>query len=188
MTRFSRPIRAVAVPAEAELLHAALPRPDLADAYSARVYPGTTLDPQDWAGLIFRSPPRVVTALLRLRNAVVTSFGIERGDRSAFDTLDRTDREVLLGTDAGHLDFRASILVEPGDGGATVTLSTHATPRTAAGRAYLAVVRLVHPAVVRLMLRHAVETASGRAHAVRQSPDLDFDRETAHVRPPATAG
>ncbi|GIE28276.1 hypothetical protein Ait01nite_013210 [Actinoplanes italicus] len=152
-------LRTVPVPENALALHAALPHPDLADAYAARVPPGTTPDPQAWADAIFRDPPAAVTALLRLRNAVVAPFGIERGDRSAFDTLTRTDREVLLGTDAGHLDFRASVLVEPDDDGTTITLSTHATARSASGRAYLALVRLLHPVVVRAMLRRAARNA-----------------------------
>jgi hypothetical protein len=152
-------MRAVPVPAKAALLHAALPHPDLADAFAVRVPPGTDPDPQTWADGIFRNPPPAVAALLHLRNALVAPFGIERGDRSAFNTVARTDREVLLGVDAPHLDFRASILVEPDDDGTTVTLSTHATVRSRAGRAYLGLVRLFHPPVVRAMLRRAARAA-----------------------------
>ncbi|GAA2879248.1 hypothetical protein Acy02nite_77630 [Actinoplanes cyaneus] len=167
MTRLSRPIRAVPVPARAGLLHSALPGPDLADAYTARVHPGAATDPQTWADRVFRDPPRAVAALMRLRNTLVTPFGIERGDRSAFATLARTDREVLLGTDASHLNFRASVLAEPDDDGVTVTVSTHATATTRAGRVYLTVVRLFHPAVVRSMLRRAVEADRGGAVSPR---------------------
>ncbi|GGQ61473.1 DUF2867 domain-containing protein [Couchioplanes azureus] len=150
-------VRAVPVPA-ATLLEGTIGRPDLADAFALRVPPGTTTDPQDWADAVFRNPPRAVVALLRLRNRLVAPFGIERGDESAFATITRTDREVLLGTDAGHLDFRAGVLVEPDADGTTVTVSTLAATRSPAGRAYLAVVRLVHPLVVRAMLRHAGRT------------------------------
>jgi hypothetical protein len=152
-------VRAVPVPAAAALLHDSLRRPDLADAYALRVPPGTTTDPQEWADAVFRSPPRAVVALLHLRNRLVTPLGIERGDASAFDTITHTDREVLLGTDAGHLDFRAGVLVEPDADGTTVTVATLAATRSRAGRAYLAAVRLVHPLVVRAMLRHAGRAA-----------------------------
>ena len=152
-------LRAVPVPRESVLIRAALPRPDLADAFAVRVPVGTSLDPQAWADAIFHNPPPIVTALLRLRNALVTPFGIERGDRSAFDTVARSDREVLLGTDAGHLDFRASILITPDDDGTTITLATHATARNRSGRAYLALVRLFHPPVVKAMLRRAARAA-----------------------------
>ncbi|MFI7547891.1 DUF2867 domain-containing protein [Actinoplanes sp. NPDC049599] len=148
-------VRAVPVPAAATLLHDSLRRPELADAFALRVPPGTTTDPQDWADAVFRNPPRVVVALLRLRNRLVGPLGIERGDASAFDTITRNDREVLLGTDAGHLDFRAGVLVQADPDGTTVTVATLAATRSRAGRGYLAVVRLVHPLVVRAMLRHA---------------------------------
>ncbi|RSM73161.1 DUF2867 domain-containing protein [Actinoplanes sp. ATCC 53533] len=151
-------VRAVPVPTAAALLPGSVLRPELADAFALRVPPGTTTDPQDWADAIFRNPPRVVVALLRLRNRLVPALGIERGDASAFDTITRTDCEVLLGTDAGHLNFRAGVLVEPDPDGTTITVATLAATRSRAGRAYLAVVRLVHPLVVRVMLRHAGRT------------------------------
>ncbi|MEV6303066.1 DUF2867 domain-containing protein [Actinoplanes sp. NPDC051861] len=174
-------VEAVPVPPHASLLHAALPSPDLADAYAVRLHPGTTTDPREWADKIFRDPPRAVSALLRLRNAVVAPFGIERGDRSAFDVLASASGEALLGTDAAHLDFRASVLVEPGADGTRVTLSTHATARSRSGRIYLGLVRLAHPAVVRAMLRRAAinlsrpapsvkETAPGVKEAAAQAP------------------
>ena len=152
-------VRDVPVPAAATLLHGSVDRPDLADAFALRVPPGTTTDPQDWADGIFGNPPRFVVALLRLLNRLVAPLGIEPGETSAFDTLARNDREVLLGTDAGHLSFRAGVLVQPEPDGTTVTVATLAATRSRAGRAYLAVVRLVHPLVVTAMLRHAGRTA-----------------------------
>jgi uncharacterized protein DUF2867 len=151
-------VRGVPVPAAATLLHGSVDRPDLADAFALRVPPGTTTDPQDWADAVFRNPPRIVVALLHLRNRLVAPLGIEQGDASAFDTITRNEREALLGTDAGHLNFRAGVLVEPDTDGTTITVATLAATRSRAGRAYLAVVRLVHPLVVRAMLRHAGRT------------------------------
>jgi len=152
-------VRAVRVPDQAGLLHEVVAPLDLADAYAVRVPPGTSTDPRDWADAVFRNPPRTVVALLHLRNALVTRLGIERGDESAFDTITRNDRELLLGVDASHLDFRVSVLVEPDADGATVTVSTVAAVRSHTGRVYLAVVRLVHPAVVKAMLRRAARAA-----------------------------
>ncbi|MEV8510404.1 DUF2867 domain-containing protein [Actinoplanes sp. NPDC051475] len=160
-------VGAVPIPVSATLLHDSVARPDLADAFALRVPPGTTTDPQAWADAVFRNPPRPVVALLRLRNRLVGLLGIARGDASAFDTIARTDREVLLGVDAGHLDFRAGVLVEPDDDGTTVTVSTLAATRSRAGRFYLAVVRLVHPLVVRAMLRHAGRTTVAPWRAAR---------------------
>ncbi len=153
-------VRAVPLPAGADLLHAWPARRDLADAFAVRLPPGTSTDPQDWADGIFRDPPAVVVALLRLRNALAPLIGVERADGSAFATIERTEWEVLLGVDAGHLNFRASVLVDPDDDGCTVTVSTAAAARNRVGRAYLAVVRRVHPAVVRAMVRGAARRAT----------------------------
>ncbi|WP_219415011.1 DUF2867 domain-containing protein [Pseudonocardia nigra] len=147
--------REVDLPATA-LLAGALERVDWADAYAVVCHPGMPTDPQAWADAIFRDPPRWVVALLGLRQAVVGLVGIERDDGTAFDTLARTDDEVLLGTDAGHLDFRASVRREPD----RVVLSTVVQVHNARGRAYSALVRRVHPVVVRAMLTRAARRLS----------------------------
>ena len=142
--------QAVPVPRTA-LLADALPRVDAADAFAVPAPPGSPTDPQTWADAVFRSPPGWVAALMALRQALVGLVGIERGDRSAFDTLRATDDEVLLGTDAGHLDFRASVLRAE----ERVVLSTVVRLRNRRGRLYWGVVRHVHPIVVRAMLGRA---------------------------------
>jgi hypothetical protein len=139
------------VPADADLVSSALDRVDRQDAWSVELEPGMPTDPQAWADAVFRSPPRWVQALLRLRNAVVRVVGIEPGDPSVFDTLARSEREVLLGADDGHLDFRGSVLVSVG----VVTLSTVVRINNRRGRLYMLVVWPIHGRVVRSMLRRA---------------------------------
>jgi hypothetical protein len=139
------------VPPAAALAHGALPRVDFADAWSLPLADGMPADPAAWTDAIFRRPPAWVVSLLAARNALVRLVGIAPGDRSAFDEVARTGDEVLVGSDAGHLDFRASVLVAD----RTVTLSTVAMTHNARGRAYMTVVRRVHPAVVRGMLTNA---------------------------------
>jgi hypothetical protein len=120
------------------------------------VGPGMPQDPQVWADAVFRDPPPVVVGLLGLRQALVGLVGITRGSRSAFDTLARTPDEVLLGTDDGHLDFRVTVRREPH----RVVLSTAVTLHNARGRGYFAVVRPLHPLVVRAMLDRAARRLS----------------------------
>ena len=72
----------------------------------------------------------------------------------------RTDDEVLLGVDQSHLAYRASVLVEPD----RVVLSTVVDLRNRRGAAYFAVVRKVHPFVVRTMLTRAARTMAGGRH------------------------
>jgi hypothetical protein len=104
-----------------------------------------------------------VTALMGLRQALVGLAGIERGDTSAFDTIARTDDEVLLGADAGHLDFRASVRREAD----RVVVSTVVLLRNRRGRAYFALVRPIHPVVVRGMLARAARRLSRSSNTPR---------------------
>lgn len=158
--------REVAVPATA-LLAGALPRVDWSDAYAVECGVDAPTDPQVWADAVFRGAPGWVVAVLGLREALVGLVGIERSGPSAFATLARTDDEVLLGTDERHLGFRASVLREP----RRVVVSTVVQLHNARGRAYFALVRRVHPVIVRTMLRGAAARLSNPA--VRPSVTMD---------------
>lgn len=143
-------VSAVPVP-DTPLLRQALPRVDWSDAYAVRRPAGSPADPQVWADAVFRSAPVWVGALLVVREALVRLVGIDRAGRRAFDPVARTDDEVLLGIDQSHLAFRASVLCEP----ERVVVSTVVNLRNRRGRAYSSIVRRIHPAVVRAMLRRA---------------------------------
>lgn len=143
-------VHEVHVPAT-PLLADALPRVDWSDAYAVPCRPGSPSDPQQWASAVFRSPPFWIRTLLGARELLVGAVGIDRAGRSAFDTVRRSNDEVLLGIDQSHLDFRASVLREP----SRVVLSTVVQVHNRRGRAYWAVVRRVHPWVVQAMLRRA---------------------------------
>ncbi|GAB3129092.1 hypothetical protein GCM10027289_10370 [Tsukamurella serpentis] len=149
-------VRAVPIPVDAELAHrerddwARVPGA-LVDAFQVPLWRGHSRDPQHWADSVFRDPPAWVRVALSVRQAVAEMLGIDKGTAESFATLDRTESEVLLGEDAAHLRFRASVLVS----GGSVTVSTVAAPSNAKGSAYLAVVRRVHPSVIRAMLRRA---------------------------------
>ncbi len=138
------------------LLAGALPRVDWSDAHAVDCGPDAPADPQVWADAVFRDAPGWVVAVLRLRDALVRAVGIGRSGPTAFATLDRTDDEVLLGTDGSHLDFRVSVLREP----RRVVVSTVVQIHGARGRAYFALARHVHPAIVRAMLNHAASRSS----------------------------
>lgn len=158
------PARACAVP-DSTLLAAALPRVDHVDAYAVERCPGTPADPLVWADATFHDPPAWVVALLGVRERIVGTVGIERGGPRAFDVVAATDDEVLLGSDAGHLDFRVSVRCEP----ERVVVSTVVQLHNARGRAYFAIVRLVHPVIVAAMLTKAAATLS-RSSGPRPAP------------------
>ncbi|MFK4223458.1 DUF2867 domain-containing protein [Streptomyces sp. NPDC019890] len=112
---------ATAVPAAATLAHQAFDRPDFADACRIPLAPGMPLDPVAWHGVL------------------------------PFEIKATAPNELLLGEDAGHLDFRASVLIADED----VTLTTVVTFHNWRGRLYFAVVRRFHPLMARMMLRRA---------------------------------
>jgi hypothetical protein len=142
--------RAVEVPST-RLLRDALPRVDWSDAYAVPCGATAPSDPQTWADAFFHSPPPWVGALLLARERLVGLVGIERAGGGAFDPVDRVDNEVLLGIDQPHLGFRASVLREPD----RVVLSTVVQLHNRRGRLYFALVKRVHPAVVRAGLDRA---------------------------------
>jgi len=155
--RFVRPaecgrVYATQLPATRLLAHP-LPFVDWSDAYAVGLPTGARRrDPQEWADAVFRSSaPLVVRALFGARELLVRTVGIERGGSHVFDTVARTDHEVLLGVDQTHLGFRASVLVDVD----RVVLSTVVELRNRRGRAYFALVRRLHPLVVRGMLARA---------------------------------
>ncbi|MGX1757153.1 DUF2867 domain-containing protein [Streptomyces lydicus] len=114
--------RAVPLPATARLAHDAFPRTDFQDAWQLELRPGMPQEPEAWQGVL---------------------------GRSGFPVLGRTEHEILLGKDARHLDFRASVQVADG----RVTLGTVVRIHRTAGRLYFAVVRRFHPFLARAMLR-----------------------------------
>ncbi|ANY06227.1 DUF2867 domain-containing protein [Pseudonocardia sp. HH130630-07] len=145
-------VRAVPVPVGGLLDPAGA---DAADAFAVDLQRGLPVDPQRWADAVFRDPPPVVLALLGLRQLLVGLAGIERGTGAEFDTCERGDGEVLLGADAGHLDFRCVVRREPD----RLVVATGVWLHGFRGRLYWAVVRRFHPPVVRAMLRRAVRRA-----------------------------
>ena len=151
----------MAVPGPARsILTDSLPRVDYLDAYATTVPPGATADPEAWAAAIFDAPPPWVRTLLKVRNRAVAPLGLKTpspDDNSndsrplTFPLLLRTDDEVLLGLDDRHLDFRVSVMVRDG----MVTASTAVYLHSSLGRAYFAPVRLIHPIVMRALVRRA---------------------------------
>ncbi|HRD60318.1 MAG TPA: DUF2867 domain-containing protein [Nocardioides sp.] len=150
--------RAYPIPVPSTTLSAGcLARVDWSDAYAIDLASDVPRrDPRAWAAAIFGAPPRWVRTLFAVREALVPLVGIAPGGNHAFDVISRTDDEVLVGSDHGHLDFRASVLVEPG----RVVVSTVVTLHDRRGRAYSTFVRAIHPWVVRASLERAAHLAN----------------------------
>lgn len=152
-------MRASAVPVEPHLL-ALLPQPVFADAWSLPC--AAAPDARQAALAIFNAPPAWVSALMALRNAIMRPFKVKtdlqrlpaaRGRIGMFPVLEETPREMLLGLDDRHLDFRLSVSVGPAAAGArslTVTTVVHTHNRL--GRLYLAAILPFHRLIARRLL------------------------------------
>ncbi len=159
--RLSRSPRAYGVPPlNSPLLADALPGADWSDAYAVGIpVEAPPRDPQEWADAVFHAPPTWIQLLFGVRELLVRAVGIERGGAHVFDTVSRRDDEVLLGVDQSHLGFRASVVVERDRVVVTTVVKFH----NRRGAAYFAVVRTVHPLVVRSMLARAALALAGPA-------------------------
>ncbi|MFE9555138.1 DUF2867 domain-containing protein [Streptomyces sp. NPDC006703] len=96
-------------------------RPDFTDAWRMPLEPGMDRDPHAWRHVL------------------------------PFPVHGAADRELMLGKNASHLDFRSSVLVDD----ASVTLATAVRLHNTRGRLYFALARRVHPYLTRRMLRRA---------------------------------
>jgi hypothetical protein len=142
----------VVPPLNGRLLADALPDADWSDAYAVLIPAETPRrDPQEWADAVLHAPPAWIRLLFGARELLVRAAGIERAGEHAFDTVSRTDDEVVLGVDQSHLGFRASVLVERD----RVVITTVVRFHNRRGAAYFALVRTVHPLIIRSMLARA---------------------------------
>ncbi|WP_035812528.1 DUF2867 domain-containing protein [Jiangella gansuensis] len=148
---FERPrARAVEQP-QAGLIVGALPRVDDSDVFVIERRRETPADPDLWAQAIFTDLPPWGGALMGIRERLVGLVGIDRGSPDTFAVIERGEDEVLLGADAGHLDFRTAVRCEP----TRIVLSGAVQLHDRRGRAYYALIRHLHPLIVRAMFNRA---------------------------------
>lgn len=155
-----------AEPEMTDLLRDRSGRVDFADAWAVTVLPGDSRSAADWAHATLspESSPRVLTALMRVRDALVQPFGVETVGQGAapytgFPLLATGDDEVVLGLDDKHLDFRVGVRVTDTSCVMTTTVTLH----DALGRVYWLPVRWFHPWAVRTVLRQVREVTTADA-------------------------
>lgn len=153
----SRPERRAVSAAEVEvspLLTEHAGRIDAADAWQTAILPGEAVDAPSWNETLATTEPRWVTPLLAIRDRIVRIAGLhqarEDGVSQRFPILASTEQEVITGDDDTHLSFRVSTRRSEHQ---TMVITTTVTIHNRLGRLYWAVVRFVHPLVVRSSLR-----------------------------------
>ncbi|MFM0183492.1 DUF2867 domain-containing protein [Paraburkholderia aspalathi] len=167
----NRSVLSVAVPAESGVARM-YDAPDLADAYAVRLPDNAIDDPELLARFMFAHQARWIAKLLGLRDALVARLGLKTskqlrianppGSRDRVDFFRiyaRSAREIILGENDSHLDFRLSILQqtrETHEGSARyLILSTVVHCHNGLGRFYILAIAPFHRLVVRSTLRRA---------------------------------
>lgn len=108
-------------------------------------------------------PPAWIKALVAVRDAVVTPFGVKtsgevRASRADDDRVDffpvqwEGDDEIVLGEDDRHLNFRLSLLRRKSPTGTQLIATTVVHSHNAFGLTYLNLIRPFHHLVVRISL------------------------------------
>jgi hypothetical protein len=132
------------------------------------------LDARHAAERMFRRQPRWIDALTRLRNILVTPFGLKTSGASRtapremiglFPILSETPERLVAGFNDKHLDFR--VVVDVATSGATrnVTATTLVKTHNWLGRTYLAIIKPFHRRVVRSLLRQVAASTPNSAFA-----------------------
>jgi hypothetical protein len=128
--------------------------------------PHIRLPDADWADLSMGRMPDWVRRLVALRNFLGHFVGLKAGSESApsphqdkigiFPLLSQSEREVVLGLDDWHLDFRLVIEVaDLGEHGTRVSATTLVQRKNLFGRFYIGLVTPFHNVIVPVVLRGA---------------------------------
>lgn len=109
--------------------------------------------------------PGWAQALLNLRNKIVAPLGLKtevsgQGADATFPVVHEDDRELILGTDDSHLNFRICVMQEAG----RIHMATWVHRNNLLGRVYLTAVMPFHVLIVRdsmrRIARHSAPIAS----------------------------
>jgi hypothetical protein len=163
--------RQVSLPAESRIADH-YPGAQLADAYAIALPSTATRDIAALARAVLANPAPWARSLMRVRDTIVKNFGVKTSAQissearasgteriSFFPVQSRSERELVVGEDDRHLDFRTSVLVRPrADGrGDELIATTVVHCHNKLGRAYLALISPIHRLIVRSNLRRAAQ-------------------------------
>jgi hypothetical protein len=120
------------------------------------------LDARHAAERMMARQPRWIETLTRLRNILVTPFGLKTSGASRtapremigiFPIVSETPERLVAGFNDKHLDFRVVVDVTTAGAAQNVTATTLVKTHNRFGRTYLAIILPFHRLVVRTLLR-----------------------------------
>lgn len=134
------------------------PAPDWADVVVESLPAEAALrtDPAAWADEIFSAPslPAPVMAMMGVRQLLAPLVGASRGSWNAFAVREVSGHEALIVQTDRHLDFRASVGVDPDT--RLLWVTTAVWFHGWRGQSYFLPVRFLHDPVTRSMMRRAI--------------------------------
>jgi uncharacterized protein DUF2867 len=137
------------------------------DAFRAEVG-ATQLSAREACTRMVLHGPRWIDALTRLRNILVTPFGLKKSGEGAyapggliglFPVVSETPERLVAGFDDYHLDFRIVVDVAGETTLRHVTVTTLVKTNNILGRTYLTLITPFHKLVARSMMGCIVEPA-----------------------------
>ncbi|MCL1680701.1 DUF2867 domain-containing protein [Elizabethkingia miricola] len=142
---------------------------DYTDVYFQEVKTEKNIRPEDLGKAFFTSNIPWVKKLFTLRNKLVAMFGLKGSDKKSkimkqaeqsdfaigerfglFKVLDKKEKEIILGEDDKHLDFKVSLLYAQPEN--KIYISTGVQYHNFFGKLYFFFVKPFHRLVVRSML------------------------------------
>ncbi|MDH6261292.1 DUF2867 domain-containing protein [Bradyrhizobium sp. BR13661] len=137
------------------------------DAFRAEVG-ATQLSAREACTRMVLHGPRWIDALTRLRNILVTPFGLKKSGEGApapggliglFPVLSETPERLIAGFNDSHLDFRIVVDVAGDAASREVTLTTLVKTNNLLGRSYLTLITPFHKLVARSMMGSIADPA-----------------------------
>lgn len=144
----------------------------LADAYAISLPPDVVADPEQLARFLFESQPVWAEKLMGLRDMLVSVFGLKTAKQlgapaaegaekriAIFKIYESSAKEVFLGEDDSHLNFRISVQVRPATASSTpqLTVATVVHCHNLLGRTYITLIAPFHRTIVQAALRRAAK-------------------------------
>ena len=170
-------IKRVSLPSDSLLSNTSF---DYFDSFSTEFTdPDNETTPLRAGKALFTTTPGWVVGLMRLRDRLVSVFGLKPADKISskkreelfdnftgepeekiglFRVYDKTETEICMGEDDKHLNFRISLLLATeNDHTRRITLTTIVTFNNLLGKMYFTIVKPFHSAIVPTMLKKVVK-------------------------------